>query len=385
MGGGREEKVAMRVVDVVTTDNRVCYVVIDNDGNVVEPIVRFLKHLDACGRARNTLRTYARMLTLYFRYLEQEELDWRHPTLDSMAAFVSWLKSPFSSTRMRTLRPHAQARANRTINLALTAVTSFYEYMRRTGTLSTDVPEQTTTHLPERVRGYKGFLYGIAASDPPEKNILSQPVPRRTRPKTIPKGQVQQLMDACVNQRDRLLVWLLYETGMRIGEALALWVQDVLVDDLRIVVCDRGALENGAEIKTPASARTIDVSRELINEIVSYIGRWHTAAIATNHLFISKQGQRAGQPLVYDAVQSLFRRLARKTGIAISPHTLRHSILTALAQEGWRPELLQAKAGHASFQHTYQLYVHPSPDELRREWEWTRDRVGVGVIMEDRS
>ena len=186
-------------------------------------------------------------------------------------------------------------------------------------------------------------------------------------------------MDACDNQRDRLLIWMLYETGMRIGEALALWVQDVLVDDLHIVVRDRGELVNGAEIKTPASLRRIDVSRELINEIVAYIGRWHTADITTNHVFLTKQGQRAGQPLVYDAVQSLFRRLARKTGSVISPHTLRHSILTALAQEGWRPELLQEKAGHASFQHTYQLYVHPSQNELRQEWERTREHVRVGV------
>ncbi len=369
----------MRVVEVMAPGNRVRYVVIDGEGNVVEPIVRFLKHLDACGRARNTLRTYARMLTLYFRYLEQEGLDWCHPTLDSMAAFVSWLKSPFASTRVRPLTLRGQARSSRTINLALTALTSFYEYMRRTGTLSADLREQTITHVPERARGYKGFLYGIAADSPLEKNILSQPVPRRTRPKTIPKEQVQQLMDACDNQRDRLLIWMLYETGMRIGEALALWVQDVLVDDLHIVVRDRGELVNGAEIKTPASLRRIDVSRELINEIVAYIGRWHTADITTNHVFLTKQGQRAGQPLVYDAVQSLFRRLARKTGIVISPHTLRHSILTALAQEGWRPELLQEKAGHASFQHTYQLYVHPSQNELRQEWERTREHVRVGV------
>jgi len=375
----------MRVVEILTAEDRVRYAVVDEAGNLVEPIVRFLKHLDACGRARNTLLTYARMLSLYFRYLRQTEGDWRSPTLDSMAGFVSWLKSPFAASNVRSARPVHQARANTTINLALTAVASFYEYMRRVGQVSNLLREQTTTQVPEQARGYKGFLYGIATARPVEKHILAQAVPRRQRPPTIAKAQVQQLMDGCQNQRDRLLIWLLYETGLRIGEALALWVQDVLVDELRLRVCDRGELANGAEIKTPASVRTIDVSRELINEIISYVGQWHTANVEANHLFITRQGERLGEPLVYAAVQSLFRRLARKTGIAISPHILRHSIFTALAQAGWRPELLQQKAGHASFQHTYQLYVHPSRDELRRAWERTHALVQVGVGEEARE
>jgi integrase len=137
----------------------------------------------------------------------------------------------------------------------------------------------------------------------------------------------------------------------------------------------QGELDNGAEIKTPHSERDIHVSEALINEIVSYVGHAHTVEVETNHLFITTQGSRTNQPLVYKNVQSLFRRLSRKTGIQLSPHILRHSILTELAREGWRPELLQERAGHASFQHTYQLYVHPTQEDLRAEWERTQDVV----------
>ncbi len=315
------------------------------------------------------------MLALYFEYLGHSDLDWHHPTLDSMAGFVSWLKLPYRSTKVRSAHPIYQVRSNRTINLALTAVSSFYDYMRRVGEVREDLREQTTTYLPERTRGYKGFLYGIAGDSPVEKNILKQPVPRKDRPQTITKEQVQTLMDVCHNRQDRLLVWLLYETGMRIGEALALSVQDVDVADCVIQVRDRGELDNGAEIKTPHSERDIHVSEALINEIVSYVGHAHTVEVETNHLFITTQGSRTNQPLVYKNVQSLFRRLSRKTGIQLSPHILRHSILTELAREGWRPELLQERAGHASFQHTYQLYVHPTQEDLRAEWERTQDVV----------
>jgi hypothetical protein len=34
-----------------------------------------------------------------------------------------------------------------------------------------------------------------------------------------------------------------------------------------------------------------------------------------------------------------------------------------------RPEVLQKRAGHAQFQYTYQLYVHPDEEEMRQEWE----------------
>ena len=171
---------------------------------------------------------------------------------------------------------------------------------------------------------------------------------------------MQALLDACSNQRDRLLVRLLYESAMRVGEVLALFVEDVDVAENRIHLSDRGPLENGAEIKTIHAPRTIDVSSDLIDEIVGYVGRVHTVDVETNHLFIKLHGSRAGQALTYTDVDSLFRRLRRKTGIDhVTPHVLRHTMLTMLAELGWAPELLQERAGHASFQQTYQT-VCPS-------------------------
>jgi integrase/recombinase XerD len=147
------------------------------------------------------------------------------------------------------------------------------------------------------------------------------------------------------------------------------------VAESRLYVRDRGLLENGAEIKTIHAPRTIDVSAELIDEIVSYVGKVHTIEVETNHLFIKLQGAHAGQALTYADVDSLFRRLRRETGIAVTPHILRHTMLTSLAELGWQPELLQERAGHASFQQTYQTYVHPSQEALRAAWEQTQEQV----------
>src|SRR6266699_4695762 len=239
----------------------------------------------------------------------------------------------------------------------------------------TNIKDKTTTYLPPRARRYKSFLHHITKGSPVAKNILKQKEEKRQRPPTITKAQVQELLDACTNQRDRLFVWLLYESAMRVGEVLALFVEDVDVAQDRLYVRDRGPLENGAEIKTRHAPRTIDVSSDLIDEIVAYVGRAHTIEVETNHLFIKLQGSRAGQALTYADMDSLFRRLRRKTGIAVTPHMLRHTMLTSLAELGWQPELLQERAGHASFQQTYQTYVHPAKEALRAAWVQTQDQV----------
>ncbi|BCL83924.1 hypothetical protein ccbrp13_63890 [Ktedonobacteria bacterium brp13] len=51
----------MRVVEIEIQDSQRRYVVIDEAGELVEPIVRYLKYLDCIGSARQTLRSYAFM------------------------------------------------------------------------------------------------------------------------------------------------------------------------------------------------------------------------------------------------------------------------------------------------------------------------------------
>ena len=374
-GVRKVEAEKMRVVEVETQDHQRRYVVMDDTGTLVEPLVRYLKYLDRSGSARQTLRSYAYALKHYWEYLTQQQLNWQQVTLDDLSRFVLWLKLPSGSLKVLPAHPVPQARSNRTINHALTVVRSFYDYHWRLEEAVTNVKGTTTTHLPAHARRYKSFLHHITKGSPVEKNILKQKEARRLRPKTITKDQVQQLLDACGNQRDRLLVRLLYESAIRVGEALALWVQDVDVAENTLHICDRGPLENGAEIKTVHAPRALDVSADLIDEIVAYVGIAHTAEVETNHLFIKGQGTRAGQAITYADVDSLFRRLRSRTGIAVTPHILRHTMLTALAEQGWAPELLQERAGHASFQQTYQTYVHPSGEALRAAWKQTQEQV----------
>jgi site-specific recombinase XerD len=252
----------MRVVEIETQDHQRRYVVIDDEGSLIEPIMQYLKYLDHIGAARNTLRSYATALRLYWQHLIQQELDWQQVTLDHLAQFVVWLKLPSGSFKVLPAQPVSQARSNRTINQTLMVVRGFYDYHWRMEDTPINVKDKTTTYLPAHARCYKSFLHHISKGSPLTKNILRQKEEKQHQPKTLTKDQVQKLLDACSNQRDRLLVRLLYESAMRIGEGLALFVEDVDVAENCLHICDRGDLSNEAEIKTIHAPRTIPVSSE---------------------------------------------------------------------------------------------------------------------------
>lgn len=359
----------MRVQEITKSNGQTRYVLIGDNGNLIIPVARYLKYLDSVGRARNTLRAYTHDLRLFFEYLQQKGIDYTQVTLDDMGAFVLFLKNPYASTDLLPRLPIEQARENRTINRCLTAVSGFYDYLWRQEDLTADL-HPVTHELRQNRSTFKGFLHHIAKDRLIDANILRQKEPK-SRPKTLTKEQIVALVDACVNIRDKLLVTLLFEASMRIGEALSLWLEDVDIPKCRLHIRDRGELINQAEIKTPYSVRSVDVSRDLINQIMDYIADVHTDEVETNHLFIKLHGARVGQPLTYPDVNDLFQRLAEKTGIYASAHLLRHSSLTNLARAGWKPEHLRERAGHAHFQTTYQMYVHPNDDDLRADWERT--------------
>ena len=179
----------MHVVEIENCNHEIRYVVIDPDGMLIEPIVRYLKYLDRIGAARHTLRSYAFALRLYWEFLAQQQLDWQHVTLDTLAQFVLWLKLPSGSIKVFPVHPVEQARSNRTINHTLTVLGGFYDYHWRMDTISTNMREKTTTYLPARARRYKSFLHHITKGSPVAKNILKQKEDKRQQPPTITKSR----------------------------------------------------------------------------------------------------------------------------------------------------------------------------------------------------
>lgn len=359
--------------EALTRDRLTRYLLVTDEGDIVEPVARYLKYLDATGKARNTIRAYCYHLKLYFEFLSQEHLDWRRVGLDDLASFVRWLRNPFRSMKVIPATPVGEARAVRTVNMVVSAVADFYEYLARSGNYCTQLPEQLKRAVSSSRRRFKGFLYHVARNKPTQRNILRLREPN-SLPRALSTDEVQKLLQACSNSRDRLLVALLYHAQLRIGEALALRLDDFDVAAGKVHVLDRGELPNRAEIKTFSCPRTVDVARELINLFLDYVAEYHTHDVSTGFAFIKIAGPRRGSPMTYADVDALFRHLRKKTGIRVTPHVLRHTGLTELFRAGMRPEVMQRRAGHAHAHTTIQVYVHPSEDDIRRDWEQAEAR-----------
>jgi len=376
----------LKVDTVITQDGKTRYMLVDSNFDPVLPVLKYLKFKDNAGKARNSLRAYCQHLKLYFEFLEQEGLDYRKVDIDDMASFMRWLQSPFGSLKVMPVTPVTSPRKPNTVNTVISTVLNFYDYLMRHEDYSIQLSERLKKTILGSRRGFKGFLYHINKDKEYPAKILKLKVPK-TRPKVIQKEQVAQLIDVCSNLRDKFLVQLLWETGMRIGEALALWLEDIEADAQKIHICDRGELSNLAEIKTICSPRTIDVSPVLINLFFEYVAEYHTDDVDTNHVFIKLSGDNKYQPLEYQDVASLFCRLRDKTGIkGVTPHVFRHTHFTSLRKCGWKVEELQKRGGWSNVQTLINTYLHPSDEEMRQEWEkveqkmhLTRTRKGHGT------
>ena len=258
----------------------------------------------------------------------------------------------------------------------------FYDYILRHEEYSNNISDRLKKFVSTPSRNFKGFLYGIAYEQKKvTSNILRLKVPK-SKPKTLSKEEITLLINTCNNLRDKFLLNLLYETGLRIGEALSLWIEDFDISDMIIDLKDRGELENNAEIKTVSSPRRIDISQNLADMFMEYIAEYHTDEVETNHVFIKISGENQYKPMNYTDVDNLFRKLKKKTGIYVTPHMFRHSSLTVLRMVGWQPELLRLRAGHKNIYTTLNTYIHPSEEDITKEFEKTQPNLNLDIFNE---
>ena len=295
---------------------------------------------------------------------------------------MNWLQNPYKSLKVIPTHQVETSRSPRTVNIIVNTVLVFYDYILRHEEYSNNVSDRLKKFVATTSRNFKGFLYGIAHEQKKvTSNILKLKVPN-SKPKTLSKEEIGTLIRSCNNLRDKFLLTLLYETGMRIGEALSLWIEDFDISDMVIDLKDRGELENNAEIKTVSSPRRIDISQNLADIFMEYLAEYHTEEVETNHIFIKLSGSNKYKSMNYTDADNLFRTLKKKTNIYVTPHMFRHSSLTLLRMAGWQPELLKIRAGHKNIYTTLNTYIHPSDEEITREFEKTQPNLDLDIYSE---
>ncbi|MGL5150033.1 MAG: tyrosine-type recombinase/integrase [Clostridium sp.] len=361
----------MKVQEVKLENNQRRYLLVGDDGLPIIPVARYLKYIDNREKSFNTQKTYCYSLKLYFEYLKEINVDYRVININILSDFVGWLRNPYESDKVVTIKPTKAKRTEKTVNLTITVVTNFYDYLYRTEEIDNDMVDKLMKQVfTGGNRHYKDFLYHVNKDKPSSKNILKIKEPRR-KVKVLTKEEMQKVYNLTTNIRDEFLIKLLYETGLRIGEALSLFIEDIIFDHdkgHRIKLVDRGELSNGAMLKT--GEREIHISQELIDLFDDYAyDILDELEIDTNFIFVKLRGANKGKPLEYQDVSDLFKRLKKKTGIDVHAHLLRHTHATIYYQTTKDIKQVQERLGHAQIQTTMNMYLHPSDEDIRANWE----------------
>lgn len=301
-----------------------------------------------------------------FSYLGQRGLDWREVRLEDVAGFMAWLRRPPAARdgAVAVLPSVEHHCTESTVNRKLSALSAFYQHAARHGV---DLGELLITWQPagRRGAGWKPFLHHISKGQPQPRRAIALPVPRRV-PRVLTVAEVQAILDACEHLRDRFLFALLYDTGMRIGEALGLRHADVAAAEREVSVVAR-VNDNGARTKS-RQPRTIPVSAELIRLYGDYL---HTeyGDLDSDYVFVNLWARPHGHPLAYPAVYDLVRRLRRRTGVDFDPHWYRHTAATRLLRDGVPIEVVSKLLGHADITTTVDVYGHLTVEDARQALE----------------
>ena len=213
------------------------------------------------------------------------------------------------------------------------------------------------------VRGFHRFMLGEGLV---ESDVTSNAKPPKlgTRlPKAISVEQMGRILattdgDDLQAMRDKALLELLYATGARVSEAVALNVDDILGEN--------GAADFVRLFGKGNKQRIVPVGSFARAAIDTYLVRarpvFSARGIATPALFLGARGQRVSRQNAWLIIRAAADRA--KLDIEISPHTFRHSFATHLLAGGADVRVVQELLGHSSVA-TTQIYTLVTADTLR--------------------
>lgn len=217
------------------------------------------------------------------------------------------------------------------------------------------------------IRGFCKFLIRERVLTVDPASLVDRPRLGRRLPKHLSQDEAMRLCEApdpitLRGARDRAMFYLLYASGLRVSELVALRLSDV--DLLRGVVIPLGKGQK---------RRIVPVGELALRELTAYLDlRQNHPGARSDVLFLA----RGTKGLTRQGFFKLLKRHARVAGITkpVSPHWVRHTFATHLLSGGADLRSVQAMLGHADIS-TTEIYTHVSSDHVRRTHKTSHPRA----------
>lgn len=284
-------------------------------------ITAFLKYLEFEKRfSEHTLKAYRNDLEQFAAFLRliYEQEDWQNVSSSQLRSWMAQLME----------EEHAPA----SIRRKLSSIKAFYRYWRRS--------------LPNLADPSKG---------------IQTPKLQKRLPVTASTIDLSRLLasfplDGGFSlKRDKLVLELLYGTGLRRSELLALREQDVSLVEMRLRIRGKGGKE-----------RFVPFGPVVSEAIIAYRIEKETTFPAEKKLILTDKGLPPYPKWVYNKVKQYLGTIPHLE--RSSPHVLRHSYATHLSDAGADLNAIKELLGHSSLAAT-QVYTHNSIEKLKRSYE----------------
>ena len=285
---------------------------------MLEDFLEFLTYQKAYSPL--TIRAYSRDLKELSAFLRKDfETDLSGLTREQLRSWLVHL------SQERSLKPSSVSRK-------LASVRSFFQFALRKGLLLTDPslglkPPKIPSALPRIVKEQE--LVDLLSSE------------------RFPEGWE--------GTRDRLILEMFYQTGMRRAELIGLKWSDVFYSEAQIRVIGK----RNKERRIPLMPHLIRELNEFQSISADFLGA------SSDHVFTGKRGGRMSPGLVYKVVNHYLQETFSSQN---SPHVLRHSFATHMLDKGADLNSLKELLGHASLAAT-QVYTHNSLEKVKKAYE----------------
>ncbi len=348
---------------VVAADGVVPWLVVDPAGVVVEPVRRFLTDFVVRDNRPGSVRSYAYGLLRWWRWLRVIETEWDQVTPADVRDFVLWLTQATKSRRSpRTVSAATAGTVNpitrkqylddnykpTTTRHSNAVLRSFYEFWIELGSGPLINPVQLERTGRRRANAHHNPLEPFRAGG----RIRYNPKIPKRKPRAMPDERWNELFAALRSNRDRAILALGISSAGRASELLGLRGVDLDWGEQMVRVFRKGS---GAQQWLPASPEAFVWLRLYLAEVGQLDPNdpvWWTLRRRDHG------GGLRRQPMNYEALRAVFRRVNGLLGTNWSMHDLRHTAALRMARdEALSLRDVQTILGHAHATTTAEVYL----------------------------
>ncbi len=277
--------------------------------------------------ATNTLTSYMNDIYQFRDFLKSKEIDIKSISVKDLKSFLQFLKEK-------------QNLSARSMSRKISSLKVFFKFLNQQFSIDNLAIDLTFPKLEKKLPTY--------LSEEDIEKLLNYAQKDKTD----------------LGVRNKIILYLLYVTGMRISELVSLTISNIQFDTGFISVTGKGG-----------KGRLVPIPQTLVSEIKNYLNDVHCK-------LMGKNGNRSSEylfPVLYSgkirhitrqAFWIILKKIAVQAGIktTLSPHKLRHSLATHLLKKGANLRSLQLLLGHENLS-TVQIYTHVETGYLRKIYD----------------